>query len=969
MMKRDFGIPRGRLQPAAAKISLRSGLIGSPGPMKRDSLERGRKRRSDGGGAMIVTTFFMLLLSFMAYLIMTHSQGVRAAGRNMKNAESAQLMLSLRNVLIEDAVGNGGLRDADPNNSLPSYLMNPNFNVPVKDIWGSEIKYCVYNEINRPAAGLAGRLLSAGENKKFQTACSDVTAKGDDIAIDILSTDVNSAIAHDVTWSPPLMVGANNASSFLVREDGSLWAWGANNNYALQDGTTINRRFPVQSLNSANVNDFVSNVKEVSAGVPGGFVMLKNDTSVWAATYNAALYPVQIPLPFPDASYIQNAGWPASGMLTGEPANGMAVRNSDGSVWAWGANSPSRALTKAGVLSTAISVSPGKVLYNSLSGHALALLSNYTVWAWGYNNYGQLGDGSTTTRLKPVQVSGLGSGVLAVSAGTSHSLALKFDGTVWAWGYNNYGQLGDNTTGTRTAPVQVHGPNNVGYLTGVIAIAAGESHSMALKSDGTVWMWGYNNYSQLGDNTTSTRNTPVQVHGINNVGYLTGVAAIAAGARHSLALKSDGTACAWGYNANGQLGDGTNTSTSSQTYKCPIYVMVDIANGIRLSGAVALSAGGNHSLALESDGTVSAWGYNISGQLGDGTTTSQNTAVSVMADPTNGIPLGGVVSLSAGAGHSMALKSDGTVWTWGSNSTNYELGDEPLPPSTPVNRATPVQSTRLSGITAIAAGGGNSFAIDSATNLWTWGRGWPSIFTPAPIWGQNGVGTLTGITQISVSWSATTAYHCLALKSDGTVWAWGKNTNGRLGDGTTTDRIYPVQVFGLSNIVAVSAGVGHSLALRSDGTLWAWGANSSYQLGDNTNVQKTSPIQVHGYNNSGFLAGIKLTPSGRIAPATISAGNGFSLAVKTDGTVVAWGLNSGYQLGDGTTTSRRTPISIAGVSDVTYISAGGAHSVAVKSTGNIVSWGNNSSGQLGNGSWYNYRKPTNVQYIKYVTPS
>jgi hypothetical protein len=221
-------------------------------------------------------------------------------------------------------------------------------------------------------------------------------------------------------------------------------------------------------------------------------------------------------------------------------------------------------------------------------------------------------------------------------------LALKNDGTVWAWGYNANGRLGDGTGTQRLSPVQVVLGSGASF-TGVIAIAAEQSGSMALKSDGTVWMWGYGGDGELGNGATTQSLTPVQVTG------LAGVVSIAAGANHGMALKNDGTVWTWGYNGQGQLGDG---STTSET---------EIVSASSLTGMVAIAGGMYHSLAVKSDGTVWAWGYNNFGQLGNASVTESTTPVQV-----TGLTSGGGVA--AGLYHSIAFQSDGSIWSWGNNA-------------------------------------------------------------------------------------------------------------------------------------------------------------------------------------------------------------------------------------------------------------------------------------------------------------
>ena len=282
--------------------------------------------------------------------------------------------------------------------------------------------------------------------------------------------------------------------------------------------------------------------------------------------------------------------------------------------------------TVSGLVATAIAGG-----YN----YSLALKGGGTVWSWGGNPYGELGDGTNTTSDTPVKVSGL-SGVTAVAGGYFHSLALKSDGTVWAWGYNSFGELGNGTYRNSNKPVQVSG------LSGVMAIAGGGFHSLALKSDGTVWAWGNNGESELGNGTYTTIPPygiakPVQVLGPGGEGYLTGVTAIAAGGDHSLALKSDGTVWAWGNNGEGELGNGRNTTSNT-----PVQVNW-------LSGVTAVAGGALHSLALTTDGTVWAWGYNSFGELGNETYGDSNTPVQVSE-------LNGVTAIAGGYYHSLALK-------------------------------------------------------------------------------------------------------------------------------------------------------------------------------------------------------------------------------------------------------------------------------------------------------------------------
>jgi len=268
------------------------------------------------------------------------------------------------------------------------------------------------------------------------------------------------------------------------------------------------------------------------------------------------------------------------------------------------------------------------------SHHSLALKRDGTVWAWGWNAHGELGDG-TTEKFKsiPVKVSGL-SNVIMIAAGHSHNLALKQDGTVWAWGHNYEGLLGDGTSTNKFIPVQVLSLSNV------TMIEAGDYHSLALKQDGTVWVWGRRYVGQL-------EGAPVtEKIGLMQVTELFDAIMIAAGEYHSLVLKQDGTVWAWGCNNEGQLGDGTNTKKST-----PIKIP-------GLSNVIKIEAGGHHNFVQTVDGEIWAWGNNRYGQIGDGSNKNKN-------NPVNISELSNVSSIFAGEKSSYAKKSDGSIWAWG----------------------------------------------------------------------------------------------------------------------------------------------------------------------------------------------------------------------------------------------------------------------------------------------------------------
>ena len=351
---------------------------------------------------------------------------------------------------------------------------------------------------------------------------------------------------------------------------------------------------------------------------------------------------------------------------------------------------------------------------------------NIFVSGGGTNCYasGQLGDGTISNRSTPVQTVAGSTNWKQISAGRIHTTAIKTNGTLWTWGCNGDGQLGDVTTLDRSSPIQtISGGTNWKQVSG------GGFHTAAIKTDGTLWLWGANGAGQLGDGTTSPKSSPVQT-----ISGGTNWSQVATGNRHTAAIKTDGTLWLWGSNCTGQLGDNTGSSKCS-----PVQTI----------------AGGNNwkqvDASIEDNGNVSC-------------------------------PLTYTWNFTA------AVKTDGTLWTWGNNFSG-QLGD-----GTTIKRSSPVQTI---------AGGTN--------------------------WKQVSLGMC----------------HAAAIKTDGSLWSWGENCCGQLGNNTIASRSSPVQtIAGGTNWKQVSAGGYFSSAIKTDGTLWIWGNNRSGELGDNTIVNKSSPIQI-----------------------------------------------------------------------------------------------------------------------------
>lgn len=613
------------------------------------------------------------------------------------------------------------------------------------------------------------KVYACGSNANGQLGFSDTT---------ILTKNLPDL----VSFASPNIKGiaaGDKFSLFLVGD--TAWACGTNGFGQLGINSLVNQRRPQMVIGAGNVG-FLTGIKSITAGSAHA-VYLKNDGTAWSCG--------------------KNTGGCLGDNSVVNRSTPVQVRNfTDGKSIAAGAS------------------------------HTLFLKNDGSFWACGRNTSGQLGDGTTTNRTTATQVKKLtlfptitGGPVFS---GSGRLFAGEFLHYNWSTG-SNLPSTTVNTSGTYAVTVTdlygCTGSTSQKVNVNAQGIAAGSysfSSHFWCNTPGQPFATGGNFAGNLGDGTNTDKNTVTPLPGLTNIQSISG------SIYHTLFLKSDSTVWASGQNFDGQLGNSTNISSST-----PVQVT-------GLTGATAVAAGSDHSLFLKDNGTVRACGSNEYGQLGDGTNTGRNITMMVPA-------LSGITAIAAGSDHSLFLKNDGTVWACGRNEWG-QLGNGNF-----INQATPVQVSGLTGIIAIAAGSVHSLFLKNDGTVWACGAGDRGALgngccdeahknLPVQVVG------LTGIMDISAGGS-----HSLFLKNDGTVWACGENLNGQAGVGGlgagafiwNATQVRDINNSGvLNNVVAIEAGNEHSLFLKNDGRVASCGSNGSGQLGDGTNTNKDWPVEV-----------------------------------------------------------------------------------------------------------------------------
>jgi alpha-tubulin suppressor-like RCC1 family protein len=607
------------------------------------------------------------------------------------------------------------------------------------------------------------------------------------------------------------------------------------------------------------------------------------------------------------------------------------------------------------------------------------------LFAWGLGSYGRLGNSATTTRSSPVQI-GTGSNWKMVSSGLYSSSAIDTDGKLWAWGRNNAGQLGLGDVVDRSSPVQV------GALTDWSTVYQARYHCFARKTDGTLWAWGNNFFRRLGDVPYGNKSSPVQV-GTYQGASLWKTAK--GGDLISFGIKTNGTLWAWGRNSTfGELGLGIATNTT-------ISVPTQIGTDTNWSD---LAVAGYAAFARKTNGTIWGWGYDSSGRFwsmsGTGTTRSSPVQLGTDTDWTMiATPI--TPSASRWRIQTMAIKTNGTLWGWGGgNYGKLGTGDT-------TSRSSPVQIGTGTDWAYVYCGEDHTVAVKSNGSLWAWGRNqngqlglndttnrsspvqvgtltWSSsgnrvsasrhtlALKEPPItlfrlfaWGRNTYGQLgleNTTTPVSspvqvgtlTDWSTVSAAPfgmSGALKTDGSLWSWGRNNTGQLGHGDTTNKSSPVQIGTGTNWSVVDMGY-TPLALKTDGTLWAWGRNTNGSIGTGNTSPNSSPVQV-GTNTDWA----KISSNGS---DSITIPFQISCAIKTNGTLWTWGNNSVGALGHGNTTYLSSPVQVGTDTNWAEVDGNGISTIARKTNNTIWSWGFNSYGQLGQGNTTGLSSPVQI---------
>ena len=862
-----------------------------------------------------------------------------------------------------------------------------------------------FNNRSSPVSVVGGRSWSAITLNATQTTTALEASTGN---IYCWGTGTNGTLGNNqvaVVASPVSIFGGRSFSSFsfnygIEGSTGNAYAWGLGTTGQLGDNTILSKSSPVSVVGGRSWKQLFCAVGQYAIEASTG------NAYAWGAGAAGVL---GNNLTNNQSSPVSVVGGRSFSTISANWINStgviVALEASTGRAYTWGGGSN-------GILgnnltnnqSSPVSVVGGrsfsKIMISQMAfsqtGTCMLAIEGSTgnLYTWGSNNNGQLGDGSTNNRSSPVSVLGgrsfvaIGVAGNLVTANLSVCYAIEGStGNVYAWGAATTGGLGNNTDLSSGSPVSVMG----GY--GFNQYATGTSHNLAIEaSTGRAYSWGLNTTGQLGLNSiTSPVSSPSSV-----VGGRSYVKIAASGAVSAAIEGSTGNAYAWGNNANGQLGDNTLANRSSP---------VSVLGGISFNH---ITIGGTHTMGVDGSGIVWAWGTNTAGEFANTNYGNQLSPISVPGGRSASAIFGSTTALVNGA---FIEGSTGNLYAWGINSTNGSLGDGTL-----INRSSPVSVLGGRSYKTIVLTGGNVtqlFFLGIENNT---GNGYAAGFNSA--FGNLGDGSFVNRNSpVSVaggrSFSAIASNHlttALGLEaSTGNAYSWGSGTSGILGNNTITSAGAPVSVVGGYSFTAIATAYNGNTAMAiegSTGTVYCWGANASGQLGNNSTANTSSPVSVQGGRSYSAISGGNLTSyaieastgnayawgsaghgqlgnnqtaANALSPVSVVGGRSFKTLISnlnnfncnviaiegSTGLAWCWGISTNGILGDGATSDRSSPVSVLGGrswSKVTLNIGGGNNQIiAIEgSTGNAYCWGSNNSGQLGDNTLVNRSSPVSV---------
>ena len=730
------------------------------------------------------------------------------------------------------------------------------------------------------------RRLGLGDEAGERLEPTQLMAEDDDLATGW--TDISSGTTHNCA----------------VRDDGSLWCWGSTANGRLGQGSTFAMRRDEPHQTGTNDSALETGWTDVSAG--GSHTCgLRDDSSLWCWGLNEE----------------GQLGLGENALFGGGTSN---------------ENTPEQVLADDDDLAT------GWEQVSAGERHTCGLREDGTLWCWGSVEDGRLGLDDLDDLddpegvLEPQQVladdDDLATGWEDITVRRSSSCARRGDGSLWCWGDEFWAQWQDDDDDDYPTTPQQWMADDPDLATGWSTISLLESHSCAVRDDGSLWCWGEGEDGKLGLGDTEDRDTPQQVMADDD-DLATGWGEVAVGAVHSCALREDGDMWCWGGRPDGQVGDGL--SASAQAVPMPMTLDASL---------VAIEASGFFGCALDDEQRLWCWGSNGNGRLGVGDDEPRKVPHQVMEDDADLAT--GWNSISTGSGHTCATREDATLWCWGQD-INGRLGLDGGGQSylTP-QQVTADDADLATGWTQVSNHTSHSCAVRDDGTLWCWGRG---------AGGRLGLGSATSTqtlpqqvmeddTDLATGWESVSVgeTHSCAVREDGTLWCWGVNDNGQVGVGDDEDHNEPQQLMADDADLAtgwafVDSGQEHSCAVREDGTMWCWGENSDRQLGVGDTDDRDEPEQV--------LAGDADLATGW---ESVSAGDEHSCAVRSSGGLYCWGRNSQERLGIDMSGFQDEPVPVAGGGSWSVVSAGNNFSLGVLQTGAGYAWGATRMGQTGN---------------------